>query len=82
MGSKTYLGAARGYRTGLVSGEGTLYLISGLLSVGMRTGEYWYPTERPQGGTSGMTHWPLAFQMAIIYEKIPEYGGVVIKELR
>lgn len=29
-----------------------------------------------------MTHWPLAFQMAIIYEKIPEYDGVVIKELR
>lgn len=29
-----------GTRTGLVSGEGTLYLISGLLAVGMRTGEY------------------------------------------
>uniref|UniRef100_A0A8C8TMT4 Mucin 3, intestinal n=1 Tax=Peromyscus maniculatus bairdii TaxID=230844 RepID=A0A8C8TMT4_PERMB len=36
----------------------------------------------PRGGTSAMTRWPLAFQMAKIYAGIPEYDGVVIKGLR
>jgi hypothetical protein len=59
----------------------TFHLVSVSLAGGVRSRECGYPTGNPQGGTSGMTY-GLVLQMALIYAGIPEYEGVIIKNLR